>query len=169
VLAREARSLGELDATPLVEARNALESPGVSVVEPALLATSLGASALHDPTEGGLAGGLHEMAAAAGVGIVVDRDAVLWFAPGVAVCEALGADPWSTLASGTLLATFSPAAVEDAVRALNEAGHQAAVIGGAEEGAGVRDSRGNTIRWPERDEVARLLSEPEDGDPQATI
>src|SRR5205807_1713747 len=98
------------------------------------------------------------MAYAADLRIVVDRTAVLWFAPGVAVCEALGANPWSTLASGTLLATFPAAVVEAALSALALAGHQAAVIGRVEEGQGVEDADGTTIAYPERDEVARLLS-----------
>ena len=38
-------------------------------------ATSLGARALHDPTEGGSAAALHEMAAAAGVRLRLDRAA----------------------------------------------------------------------------------------------
>ena len=82
--------------------------PSISVVEPALAAAALGASAMHDPTEGGLAAGLHEIAEASGVAIVVDRSEVAWYPPAVAVVEAAGANPWSTLASGTVLATFGP-------------------------------------------------------------
>jgi hydrogenase expression/formation protein HypE len=143
----------------LEEAREALEKPGISVIEPALLATSLGATALHDPTEGGLAGGLHEMAAAAGHRIVVDPDAVLWFTPGLALCEALGADPWATLASGTLLATFPAPAAAEAVSAFAGAGYRASVIGRVETGEGVADADGAPLAWPERDEVARLLAD----------
>ncbi|MGO8826441.1 MAG: AIR synthase-related protein [Acidimicrobiales bacterium] len=47
----------------------------MSVVDAALSATSLGARALHDPTEGGSAAALHEMAAAAGVRLRLDRAA----------------------------------------------------------------------------------------------
>ncbi len=159
VLAGEAAtSLGAVPPALLEEARSALESPGISVVEPALLATRLGATALHDPTEGGLAGGLYEMAGAAGLAIVVDREAVLWFEPGVAVCEALGANPWNTLASGTLLATFSAPAVESALAALREEGYEAAIVGRVDEGSGVEDAGGEPIAWTDRDEVARLLS-----------
>jgi len=158
VLAREASGLDGLEPALLAEARSALERPGVSVVEPALLARDLGATALHDPTEGGLAGGLHELAAAAGHRIVVDREAVLWFSPGVAVCNALGANPWNTLASGTLLATFPPDAVQAALAALAEHGHPAAVIGRVEDGRGVEDESGEAIAWAEQDEVARVLA-----------
>ena len=166
-----ARAAGDVAVSPplLEEARAALERPGVSVVEPALLATELGATALHDPTEGGLAGGLHEVARADRHGIVVDRDAVLWFPPGVAVCTALGADPWCTLASGTLLATFPPSAAERARRELVHAGHQAAVIGQVVDGGGVTDRHGTSIPWPDRDEVARLLSAEDGTEGLATI
>jgi hydrogenase expression/formation protein HypE len=159
VLAGEAGDrLGGVDPIVLEAARSALDDPGISVVEAALLALELGAKALHDPTEGGLAGGLHEMAVAGNVCIRVDSEAVLWFQPGLAVCEALGADPWSTLASGTLLAAFEPATGEEVLDAFARRGHGAAVIGAVETGAGVEELGGRTMPWAERDEVARLLS-----------
>jgi hydrogenase expression/formation protein HypE len=158
-LAREAAAqLEELEPTVLAAARAAADRPGISIVEPALLAARLGATALHDPTEGGLAAGLHELAHASGVRVRVEREAVLWFEPGIAVCRAVDADPWATLASGTLLATLPAPRVDDALRALAAAGHEAAVIGRAEAGSGLCDSRGREIAWPERDEVARLLA-----------
>ena len=157
VLAREAvRRLGRLDPAVLAAARRALDRPGISVVEPALQAVELGATALHDPTEGGLAGGLHELAHASGVRIRVDRGAVLWFDPGTEVCRVLGADPWSTLASGCLLAAYPPNRAESALRAFLAGGHPAAIIGAAESGSGVHDTESQAIPWPERDEVARL-------------
>jgi hydrogenase maturation factor len=68
VLAAEAADrLEALDPDALRAARDAAREPGLSVVAPALLAAELGASALHDPTEGGLATGLHELAEASGV------------------------------------------------------------------------------------------------------
>jgi len=158
VLAREAADrLEGVDPTLLEAARAALDDPGISVVEPALLAGRLGVKALHDPTEGGLAVGLLEMATAAGVRIRVDREAVLWFAPGVAVCRALGADPWATLASGTLLAAVAADSAGAVLSALAEHGHPAACIGVVENGSGICDAEGRPMQAPERDEVARLL------------
>jgi hydrogenase maturation factor len=158
LIAREAADrLEEVDPSVLESARAALDQPGISVVEPALLATELGVKALHDPTEGGMAVGLLEMAIAARVRIRVDREAVLWFEPGLAVCRALGAEPWSTLASGTLLTAFAPEAAEAALSTFVENGHPASRIGVAEEGAGIYDTDGRPIPAPERDEVARLL------------
>jgi hydrogenase expression/formation protein HypE len=160
VLSREAADrLSNLDPQVLADAQTALDRPGISLVASALLATELGAKALHDPTEGGLSVGLHEMASAAGVRICVDREAVLWFEPGLAVCRALGCDPWSTLASGTLLAAFPAETAEGAVVAFARRGHSAAAIGRVESGVGVHDTEGLPLPWPERDEVARLLAE----------
>lgn len=159
VLAAEAGDrLRHLDPALLRAAGSALVDPGISVVEPALLAAREGAVAMHDPTEGGLAAGLHELASASGVGLVVDRSAVRWFDPGTAVCDALGADPWATLASGCLLAAFRPEASVPAVHALNTRHGTVAIIATAEPGSGVRDRAGSTIPWPERDEISRLLS-----------
>jgi hydrogenase expression/formation protein HypE len=137
-------------------------------VEPALLAARLGAIALHDPTEGGLAAGLHELARASGVRIRIDQESVLWFEPGVAVCRALGADPWATLASGTLLAAFSEDVAESALQALIEGGYSAAAIGRAEPGSGVQDVEGRSIPWPDRDDVDRILLRREPAQARAT-
>lgn len=159
VLAREAadRLLG-LDPAVLGEALGALDRPGISVVEPALLAAELGADAMHDPTEGGLAAGLHELADASRVLLRVDVGAVRWFQPGLAVCRALSADPLATLASGALLASFPADRARAAVQALAHHGFVVSEIGHAEEGSGVWDSEDRRVPWPERDEVARLLA-----------
>jgi hydrogenase expression/formation protein HypE len=158
VLAVEAEAaLRSLPARLLEAAANAADAPGLSVVEPALLAAELGATAMHDPTEGGIAAGLHEMGQAAGVALNIDTGSILWFEPGLAVCEAVGADPWATLASGALLATFPQDLVDRAVGELTQRGHIAAVVGSVRKGAGVSDQAGEVIPWPERDEVARIL------------
>lgn len=160
VLAAEAADrLGGVALETLRAAAASLDDPGISVVDAALAAAELGATAMHDPTEGGLAAGLHELAVAAGVAVRVDPAAILWYEPGVRLCRAVGADPWATLASGSLLAAFGPAEADGAVEALRTRGHPAAVIGGAEDGSGVRGLDGQPLAWPERDEVARILDD----------
>lgn len=157
VLAGEAGELlVGLDAEQLAAATAAVDDPGISVVSAALRAAELGATAMHDPTEGGLAAGLHELARASGTGLDIDGSAISWFAPGLAVCEELGCDPWATIASGCLLATFPAGEADGAVRALVRDGHAAAVIGEVVGAVGVRVD-GAELAWPERDEVARRL------------
>lgn len=158
VLAAEAVSdMSGLDPATRRAAEEAIEVPGISIVDAALAAAELGATALHDTTEGGLAAALHELATAAGVGLRVDRSRVLWFEPGLVLCRALGADPWATLASGSLLAAFDPADAAMAAEALVAQGHAVAEIATAASGREVADTEGQPITWPERDEVNRLL------------
>ena len=159
VLAHEAAELlGSLDLGVMEQARAGRHRPGLSIVEPALAAASLGAHSLHDPTEGGLAAGLHEMARAAGVRVRVDRAAIIWSQPALEVCRTLEADPWATLASGALLAAFADSDAEDAAVRLASHGYRTSIIGRAEPGAGVADEEGRPIHLPARDEVTRILS-----------
>ena len=140
----------------LEAARYALDSPGILVVEPAIAAARAGATALHDPTEGGLSAGLHEMAEASGVALTVEPDRILWFEPGVELCAAAGLEPWGTLASGTLLAGFAPDRLDGALHDLADAGHPVSVIGRAGRGCGVALADGAPLARFERDELSRL-------------
>ncbi|MDP6603811.1 MAG: AIR synthase related protein [Rhodospirillales bacterium] len=157
VLANECAHLSNTLAPEVLdEARRALSDPGISVVEPALAAAELGASALHDPTEGGLSAGLYELAEASGVSLEIAADAVLWYAPGVDLCRAVDVDPWGVLASGTLLAAFPERVAAAAVEIL-EASYPTAVIARAHHGSGVRIDGGRALVRYGQDEVARLL------------
>jgi hydrogenase maturation factor len=112
--------------------RRFLHDPGISVVRAAtILHQALGRDlhALHDPTEGGLASGLREVATAAETGIVVERDSIPIYPETLAICELLGLDPLGLIASGALLATVSPNTSERAIDLLSAAGIPAAAIG----------------------------------------
>jgi hydrogenase maturation factor len=156
--AEAADRLGGIDATLLELARESLNDPGVSVVEAALAATALGATALHDPTEGGLATGLQELASASGLRIRLDATPH-WFLPGRVVCERLGADPWGALASGCLLAAFPGESAAAACRTLRSRGFDATALGCATKGSGVDDADGRPLPTFPRDEVARVLAD----------
>ena len=161
VMACEASSaLRSIEPALLERAAAALQRPGICVVEPALAAAELGASALHDPTEGGLATALHEVAEASGVSIRVDADAILWFEPGVALCAALGADPWGTLASGALLASFPAERAQRAQAELAASGFAVAAIARVEHADAtptVRFDDGEAVPRFDRDELSRVL------------
>jgi len=160
VLAAETNpKLDAVDPELLTLARQAVAQPGISVVDAALLAAEAGATALHDPTEGGLSAGLHELADASGIQIRVDESAVLWFEPGRAVCGALGADPWGALASGALLAAFPPDRATGACRTLEDRGIPARVVGEAVSGSGVLRTDLSPLPIFAHDEVARVLGD----------
>ncbi len=161
VLAHEMKeSLSGVDPEILERAEGAIQDPGISIVAPALLATALGAIAMHDPTEGGLSAGLHEMAEASGLALRVDQNAALWYAPGIALCDAVGADPWGMLASGTLLAAFPGATTERAIQRFAEQGYAVARIARAEAGEGVCFANGSALQRYEQDELSRVLAKP---------
>ena len=158
LVAEAAARLDALDVDTLARAAGALREPGISVVDAALLAAQHGATALHDPTEGGLATGLAELALASGLRLRIDSERVLWFEPGCAACRALGADPWGALASGALVAALPPERAAAATEALARAGIAARVIGRAEAGSGVVFGDGSPLPEFTRDEVARVLA-----------
>ena len=93
----------------LAEAANYLYTPGISVLEPALLAAETGVvTAMHDPTEGGILTGLYELATAAQVGIEVDLEQIPIPPLATRLCQEFDLDPLGTIASGALLATVPP-------------------------------------------------------------
>lgn len=133
--------------------------PGISIVRAALLAARYGARAMHDPTEGGVAMGIYELAAASRVGIEIDLDMIpVWPATSV-LCRHFGLQPLGLIASGALLAAASPARLPAMLRAFARARIPACVIGSVRRGRGVRAVCGGRrvpFHWSERDELARL-------------
>lgn len=98
----------------IAHARDMLFDPGISVVGAAQeLCAAVRPRLMHDPTEGGLATALQELAAAADATLRVDPDAVRVYDETQVVCDALGLDPLGLLASGALLAIVG---AEDADR-----------------------------------------------------
>ena len=75
----------------------------LSVVPAARLAVELGATAMHDPTEGGVIGASWEMAEASGCGFRIEVDRIVVRPATRAICVALGVDPLRLIASGALL------------------------------------------------------------------
>ena len=96
-----------------------------------LLAATGGVRCLRDPTRGGLATVLNELAASAEVGIVLD-EAALPIRPEVnGACEILGIDPLYVANEGKLMAIVAPEAAGAALAALrvHPLGADAAIVG----------------------------------------
>lgn len=167
LLAREAAdALQAAGVSPdtLGRAREYLFNPGISVVGEALAARdAFTVRCMHDPTEGGLATGLREIAQAAGVGLDIDAQSIPVLAESRAVCAALGLDPLGLLASGTLVITLPEEEAPSLLQVLAERGTTAQVIGrvtSPKEGLKLYTPDG-TRDLPsfERDELARYLSQ----------
>lgn len=163
IIAREKGDQLEGVAWRLVErGRQFLNEPGISVVQDARVATSAGdVHAMHDPTEGGLATGLWELAEAGDVGLIVEEESIPILPETAAVCDALGLDPLGLIASGALLLAVPHDQADDIARALQSEGIAAACIGWivtSEEGVVLRNG-GSTQPLPrfDQDEITRLF------------
>jgi len=133
------RLSARLDAEGLARLR-ALEAQ-VSVVADCRAALSVGVrergvTALHDATEGGVLGGLVELAHACGHDVRIER-ARIPLAPEVrTACEVLGVDPYASLSEGTLIACARADRAAAVLAALVEAGIAAADVGEVMKGSG---------------------------------
>lgn len=132
ILAREKseRLRDRIDADVLARAARFLIEPGISVVSAALAAASLPETvhAMHDPTEGGLATGLYELVAPAGLGLRVIRERIPVFPETDSICRALSLDALKLLASGALLIAVVPDKVDAVLTVIQTTGIPVAVI-----------------------------------------
>lgn len=151
-----------LDAAIVATAQARLDD--VACVEDALAAAAAGrVHAMHDATEGGIQGGLAEMAESAGVRFDVARDAMPYGEGVRAVCAAIGVDPWQVTSSGTLLLAVAPADADAVVAALEGRGTRAAVVGEVATGEGVY-AGGERLEHPGTDPSWAKYEEFRDGD-----
>ena len=166
ILAREMRRELEprFGAEFLDRCANFLYEPGISVVREAHLAyLTGGVTSMHDPTEGGLATALWELADACGHTVIIEGEMPV-LEEGRLLCRALGLDPMAAIASGALLLTADPEHERSLKDAIGGAGIPIYHIGHIAAGPPVvLTSDGETVRRPERDELARLF-ERDDGD-----
>ncbi len=172
LLAREApdrlRRLG-VPRSVIKKSQRYLSDPGISVVAAAMsVCRAVRVHAMHDPTEGGLATALHELAAAGNTGICIQETEIEVLPETRIICRAAGLDPLGLLASGALLIVVDRGDRDAALRAIAAAGRKARQIGVLlPPGDGVimeaNKERGPVPRFT-RDEVARFFAEESAGE-----
>jgi len=167
LLAREAgdrlRKMGFTEQF-LQRAADFLFDPGVSILREAQVATdAVQVTAMHDPTEGGLATGLMEMAEASGLGLEVRLEAIPVLPETQTLCRELRLDPLGLIASGCLVLTASPSDTPRLLEAFGQQGILASQIGRMmprEHGLKIRTARGlDPLPSFPRDEIARFFEE----------
>ncbi|MEW6074109.1 MAG: hydrogenase expression/formation protein HypE [Planctomycetota bacterium] len=111
----------------------------VGALARAVLAAAPGTRCMRDPTRGGLATAIVELAAAAGAGAVLHEEAVPVRDAVLAVGDLLGLDPLYVACEGRLIAIVPPVEAAAALAALRRdpAGREAAQIGEIVAGGGV--------------------------------
>jgi len=109
----------------------------ISVVKEALILSNAGIpTSMHDPTEGGLIGGLVEIAYASNKTLEVWEGKIPIAEETALMTKALGLDPLRLISSGVLVATVPQERVEEAIKLLNQYGIKATVIGRVNEYSG---------------------------------
>lgn len=121
---------GKIKAKTLERAKQFIKM--TSVVEDALTAVEAGeVHAMHDATEGGIAGGLQEIAWASSIGLVAYEEKILISKETEAICKALDIDPLRTISSGALIISAEPKSAGKIVASLEEKGIRSSIIGKA--------------------------------------
>jgi hydrogenase expression/formation protein HypE len=117
-------------------------------------------AAAHDPTEGGIATGVHEIADRSAVGIRLYRERISIRPETELLCRHFGLDPLGALSSGVFLFTTGPGQAEKACRLLENGGVPAAIIGEITDQQGVVELVDGGERRPlpvfSRDEIIKL-------------
>jgi hydrogenase maturation factor len=109
-----------------------------------------GVTSMHDATEGGVLGGLDEMAFASGQAFVIDRNKIPVSAEAMKTCAAFKIDPLTSLSEGVLLITCNPRSSEELKRRMSKNEIQATEIGSVRRGSGLWTSRGRGPPSPEK-------------------
>jgi hydrogenase maturation factor len=153
-----------LSEAEIAEAAGFLYHPGISIVKDARIAQKAGkVTAMHDPTEGGLASALWELAEACGHRLVVQPENVPVPRLAAKICRVFGLDPLATIASGALLLTCAADDAQAICQALQAEGIPGSVIGQVEEGPAAVWQTGQAAQGglqlfprPERDEIGKV-------------
>ncbi len=102
----------------------------ISVVKDAVAAFKTGGvHAMHDPTEGGLAGGIHEIADASNLGVKVFEEKIQIQPETIKICNFFEVDPLQLISSGALLISAKPESTEKIISRLHQEDIPASVIG----------------------------------------
>ena len=102
----------------------------ISIVKDALTAYRVGGvHAMHDPTEGGILNGIHEMADAAGLGARILEEKITVEPETAKICRFYDIDPLQLISSGALLIAAEPRSADKIVSSLCQEHIYADIIG----------------------------------------
>ncbi len=161
LFAEKRRELGSVLSAELQhEAQQIRTTFGISIVKEALLAAQHGATAMHDPTEGGVAMGLYELAAASSLGMQIELDKIPTLPSTTAICEHFGINPLGLISSGTLLLTIRADKWRGLEKVLQSENIPARVIGTVTQEPGIQARLNGKVvpfTYSETDELVKVL------------
>ena len=145
----------------LVEGLSPFEFEGmISVVEEAVASFSTGlVHGMHDPTEGGVLGGVYEMSLASNLGFTLYEERVPVAERTREICDAVGIDPLKLISSGALLISVGRKDEKKFEEEMESKGFELSVIGEFTRGPRVLRRRDGRIEEVKEvtDELWRVL------------
>lgn len=134
----------------------------ISVVKEGISAFQTGyITAMHDPTEGGLSGGIHELCDASNVGFEINADNIPIHPATRKVCEVLDVNVMELISSGCMVMTCDSEHSSDVIKAIESKGVQARVIGKIMEDKNIRlvhtDVGSSQLQRPKTDALWNAL------------
>jgi hydrogenase maturation factor len=102
----------------------------ISIVKDALIAYKTGGvHAMHDPTEGGIIGGIHEISDASKLGVIIFENKIPIRSETSLICKYFRINPLQLISSGALLISANPKYTSEIIQKLKATGIPAKVIG----------------------------------------
>ncbi len=146
----------------LETAQNYIHNPGIGISRDAKIAIENGhITAMHDPTEGGIAAALWELSEACGYTIEMDSRCLPISPLSKKICDFFGLNPLNTIASGSLLFTVDESDVDRVIEALERSGIPCSRIGKVQNQQQVQIwdlASSGRLERPEQDEIAKVFS-----------
>ena len=155
--------LAGVDPALLERARTLTDDPGISILPAAQALRDSGAEirGFHDPTEGGIATAIYEVARVTGCDIELDGPIPIR-SDTAAICSVLGLDPLGLIASGALLAVLATDALDTATQRLRQSRIEFTHLGRLTDRHGdepaVTRADGRPLQSFPTDEIARYFS-----------
>lgn len=151
-----------LDKQFIERCKQYIYDPGISVLKEAILANqNFKIHAMHDPTEGGLAYGLFELAYSSSTGVLIDYNSIKILPESEKLCNIYGLNPLGTISSGSLLITLDEKDSTDLIDLLIENGIYAVKIGKiVEKKEGlkiVKNDVKSELVYSEREEITKIF------------
>jgi hydrogenase expression/formation protein HypE len=143
---REKQLKKAVEASVLEKARSFFDH--ISVVKEAVTAINTGGvNAMHDPTEGGIFGGIQEVADASNLGVKIFEEKIPIQPETIKICQFFKIDPLQLISSGALLISARPEFADKILESLRRNRIHASVIGEFNENPAVRtfERRNGTV------------------------
>ncbi|MHA1269015.1 MAG: AIR synthase family protein [Candidatus Helarchaeota archaeon] len=106
----------------------------MTVIKESIIARDVGGvTAMHDATEGGVLGGIFEVANASNIGMEIHKDQILLSDEAKKICGFFEIDPFYSISEGSLVITAHEDKADDVIKALKKEGILATIVGECKE------------------------------------